>query len=127
MSPSPPVTTQGAAERLDRLPLGRFHRRFIVLVSLGCWFDVFDIFMMAYLGAALQSSHFLTLAQFTNLIAAGFLGMFAGTIVLGAGSDSFGRRPAFILMLGRTRAEPARFAGRASAGRRRNRRGDGGN
>ena len=87
------------AARLERLPLGRFHRRFIVLVSLGCWFDVFDIFMMAYLGAALQSSHFLTLAQFTDLIAAGFLGMFAGTIVLGAGSDSFGRRPAFILML----------------------------
>jgi putative MFS transporter len=88
-----------AAARLERLPLGRFHRRFIVLVSLGCWFDVFDIFMMAYLGAALQSSHFLTLAQFTDIIAAGFLGMFAGTLVLGAGSDSFGRRPAFILML----------------------------
>jgi len=88
-----------AAARLERLPLGRFHRRFIVLVSLGCWFDVFDIFMMAYLGAALQSSHFLTLAQFTDLIAAGFLGMFAGTIALGAGSDSFGRRPAFILIL----------------------------
>ena len=88
-----------AAARLERLPLGSFHRRFIVLVSLGCWFDVFDIFMMAYLGAALQSSHFLTLAQFTDLIAAGFLGMFAGTIVLGAGSDSFGRRPAFITML----------------------------
>ncbi len=99
MRSEPAIATESAAARLERLPLGRFHRRFIVLVSLGCWFDVFDIFMMAYLGAALQSSHFLTLTQFTDLIAAGFLGMFAGTIVLGAGSDSFGRRPAFIVML----------------------------
>jgi MFS transporter, putative metabolite:H+ symporter len=93
------ATSSSAASRLECLPLGRFHRRFIVLVSLGCWFDVFDIFMMAYIGAALQSSHFITLGQFANLIAAGFLGMFAGTIFLGAGSDWFGRRTAFILML----------------------------
>jgi MFS transporter, putative metabolite:H+ symporter len=88
-----------AAARLERLPLASFHRRFIVLVSLGCWFDIFDIFMMAYLGAALQSSRFLTLAQFTHLIAAGFLGMFVGTVVFGMGSDYFGRRPSFIVML----------------------------
>ncbi|HEV2424376.1 MAG TPA: MFS transporter [Terriglobia bacterium] len=99
MNTEPATATSSAAARLERLPLGKFHRRFVVLVSLGCWFDVFDIFMMAYLGAALQSSHFLTLSQFTDLIAAGFLGMFVGTIILGAGSDSFGRRRAFILML----------------------------
>jgi putative MFS transporter len=87
------------AARVERLPLCRFHRHFITLVSLGSWFDIFDIFMMAYLGAALQNSHFLTLKQFTTLTAAGFLGMFVGTVVFGMGSDYFGRRTSFVTML----------------------------
>jgi MFS transporter, putative metabolite:H+ symporter len=87
------------AERIERLPLGRFHRRFIALVSLGNFFDLYDIFIVAYIGAALQQSGFLTLRQFTFFVAAGFLGMFVGTVVFGMGSDRMGRRRAFILLL----------------------------
>ena len=81
------------------MPLGRFHRRFIALVSLGNFFDLYDIFIVAYIGAALQQSGFLTLRQFTFFVAAGFLGMFVGTVVFGMGSDRMGRRSAFILLL----------------------------
>ena len=87
------------AERIEQIPVGRFHRRFISLVSLGGWFDFYDIYMMAYIGAALQQSGFLTLHQFTNVIAAGFFGMFTGTILFGMGSDRMGRRSAFVAML----------------------------
>src|ERR1700726_3195904 len=87
------------AARIERLPLGRFHRRFITLVSLGNFFDLYDIFIVAYIGAALQQSGFLSLRQFTFFVAAGFLGMFAGTVVFGMGSDRMGRRSAFILLL----------------------------
>jgi putative MFS transporter len=87
------------AERIERLPLGMFHRRFIALVSLGNFFDLYDIFIVAYIGAALQQSGFLTLRQFTFFVAAGFLGMFVGTVVFGMGSDRIGRRSAFILLL----------------------------
>jgi putative MFS transporter len=96
---TPIFHTPTTAARLERLPLTSFHRRFIVLISLGCWFDVFDIFMMAYLRAALQNSRFLPLDQFTRLIAVGFLGMFLGTDVFGTGSDYFGRRGSFVGML----------------------------
>jgi putative MFS transporter len=85
--------------RLERLPVCGFHRRFITLISLGGWFDFFDIFMMAYLGAALQQSGFMTREEFGMTLAAGFVGMFFGTVLFGMGSDRFGRRPAFIFML----------------------------
>lgn len=94
-----PSAGYSMAARVERLPLSSFHRRFIVQVSLGSWFDIFDIFMMAYLGAALQESHFLTLEEFSHVIAAGFLGMFVGTVIFGMGSDYFGRRTSFVAML----------------------------
>jgi MFS transporter, putative metabolite:H+ symporter len=100
MDPNPPKHIQSAiVERIERLPLGSFHRRFITLVSLGNFFDLYDIFIVAYVGAALQQSGFLSLKQFSIFVAAGFLGMFFGTIFFGMGSDRTGRRAAFITLL----------------------------
>src|SRR6202158_6514528 len=93
------VTRDGGsviAGRIERLPLGRFHRRFISLVSLGNFFDLYDIFIVAYIGAALQQSGFLSLKQFSFFVASGFLGMFFGTIFFGMGSDRMGRRGSFL-------------------------------
>ncbi len=87
------------AGRIERLPLGQFHRRFIALVSLGNFFDLYDIFIVAYIGAALQQSGFLSLKQFSLFVASGFLGMFFGTIFFGMGSDRMGRRVSFITLL----------------------------
>jgi putative MFS transporter len=84
---------------MERLPICGFHRRFVALISIGAWYEVFDLFMTAYLGAALQTFHFLTLQQFSYLIAAGFVGMFIGTNVVGLAADYIGRRTAFIGLL----------------------------
>src|SRR5271169_6438708 len=99
MASAPHQGDLSIAARMERLPLGKFHRRFIALVSLGNFFDLYDIFIVAYIGAALQQSGFLSLKQFSVFVAAGFLGMFAGTVVFGMGSDRMGRRSAFILLL----------------------------
>src|SRR6202140_3173738 len=87
------------AVRIERLPLGKFHRRFIPLVSLGNFFDLYDIFIVAYIGAALQQSGFFSVQQFSLFVASGFLGMFFGTIFFGMGSDRMGRRVSFITLL----------------------------
>ena len=81
------------------MPLGKFHRIFITLFSLGNFFDLYDIFIVAYIGAALQQSGFLSLKQFSLFVASGFLGMFFGTIFFGMGSDRMGRRVSFITLL----------------------------
>src|ERR1700687_16375 len=99
MKPTTHSADSSIAARIERLPLGRFHRRFIALVSLGIFFDLYDVFIVAYIGAALQQSGFLSLQQFSVFVAAGFLGMFFGTIVFGMGSDRMGRRSAFITLL----------------------------
>jgi len=93
------ASSSSVAGRLERLPLSRFHRRFITLVSLGGWFDFYDIFMVAYLGAALRDAGFLDLPQLSLFVSSGFAGMFVGAIVFGVGSDYMGRRTAFIFML----------------------------
>ncbi|MFM8330060.1 MAG: MFS transporter [Candidatus Methylumidiphilus sp.] len=94
-----PALLAAVAARVERLPVSGFHRRFITLIALGGWFDFFDIFMMAYLGAGLQQSGFLSREAFGLTLAAGFVGMFIGTVLFGMGSDRFGRRTAFIFML----------------------------
>lgn len=85
--------------RVERLPICGVHHRFIGLVSIGTWLDFFDLFMVGYLGAALQNFHFLTLHQFSQLVAAGFGGMFIGTIIQGLVSDHIGRLNGFIITL----------------------------
>src|SRR5581483_2881898 len=93
------TTESTVAERMERLSPGRFHRRFIALVSLGNFFDLYDIFIVAYLGAALQQSGFLTLRQFTWFVAAGLLGMVGGTAVFVMSIDQMGLRRAFHRLL----------------------------
>jgi hypothetical protein len=43
-----------------------------MLISLGGWFDFYDIFMVAYLAAALRGSGFLTLQEMSLFVSAGF-------------------------------------------------------
>src|SRR4051794_16673587 len=101
--------TQGAeqvAARLDRLPVTGVHRRFLVLISLGAWFDYFDNFIASSLNLILVHAQVLRPAQPGEWISeAGLfagalpLGMFLGTIFLGMATDRLGRRLGFIVML----------------------------
>src|SRR5947209_5794034 len=100
------TTSSTVAARLERLPVGRFHRRFLAWVALGAWFDLYDNFVAGALVVSLQAAGVLHEPQagewFTELglfMAALPLGMFLGTILFGLTSDYVGRRIGFIAML----------------------------
>jgi MFS transporter, putative metabolite:H+ symporter len=93
-------TTVTLAARLDRLPASRHTRRLITLVSLGGWFEFYDLFFTAYVALGLfkagifkpTTTGLFDLQGFASFVAALFTGLFIGTIAFSWLSDRFGRR-----------------------------------
>jgi putative MFS transporter len=84
-----------AAARLDRLPIGPFHRRVLWLIGLGMFFDSFDNSMMGGVLATLVSNGMSTLALNARFISATFLGLTIGAGSAGILGDRLGRRFAY--------------------------------
>lgn len=93
--------------RLDRLPVTRTLRTFVILLSLGGFFEFYDIFFSGYIAPGLVRSHILTpttrglfgLTGIASFIAALFSGLFIGTALFGFVADRFGRRAIFTFSL----------------------------
>jgi MFS transporter, putative metabolite:H+ symporter len=84
--------TVNAGARLDRLPISSFHRRILVLIGIGMFFDGFDVYVMAtVLGATLKSG-FSTLGQNAQFVSMTFFGMMLGSFLTGFLGDRYGRR-----------------------------------
>ncbi|AKA03000.1 MFS transporter [Streptomyces noursei ZPM] len=88
------------AARLDRLPPSRWHRKVTLLVGIGAFFDLYEIFLGGVLAAVLAEQWGLGPTAKSAVIAAGFLGMFVGANVLSVLADRLGRRRMFLVNLG---------------------------
>ena len=88
------------AARLDRLPPSRYTRKLVTLLSLGGWFEFYDLFFTAYVAIGLfkeglfkpTTEGLFDLHGFASFVGALFAGMFIGTLVFSWVSDRFGRR-----------------------------------
>jgi MFS transporter, putative metabolite:H+ symporter len=83
--------------RLDRLPLGRFHRRVLLALAVAFLFEFGDLNTFAYVAPALEKHLHLTVDSIAFITSASFLGMFLGAVGGGRFSDAVGRRRALLI------------------------------
>src|SRR5262245_7278259 len=84
-----------AAARLDRLPISPFHRRVLLLIGAGTFFDSFDVYLGGSVIAAPLKEGWSTLDENALFLSATFFGMAIGAWVAGIMCDKFGRRFSF--------------------------------
>ncbi|KVD23611.1 MFS transporter [Burkholderia ubonensis] len=105
-APATPNSTLDAGSisaRLDRLPPTRSVWKLVVLLSLGFFFELYDLLYSGYVAPGLVKSGVLTATTHglfgttgvASFIAALFAGLFIGTIACGFLADRFGRRAIF--------------------------------
>jgi MFS transporter, putative metabolite:H+ symporter len=89
--------------RLDRLPATRTLWRRVILLSLGGFFEFYDLFFTGYIAPGLVRSGILTATTpglfgttgIAGFVAAMFSGLFLGTFLFSFLADRFGRRAIF--------------------------------
>ncbi len=89
--------------RLDRLPASRHLWGLVFRISLGAFFEMFDLFLTGYLGPLLTRAGifragargFAGLTDQATFAAMTFLGLFVGTLLFSPVADRLGRRPVF--------------------------------
>jgi MFS transporter, putative metabolite:H+ symporter len=103
------VTPAEIAARLDRLPPSRAIWSIVLLISLGCVFEFYDLFFTAYVAPGMVDSGLFTpgslgvfaslkvirVAGFGTFVFSTFAGLWFGVVVLGQAADRFGRKAVF--------------------------------
>src|SRR5271156_6861068 len=93
--------------RLERLPATRYIWSLVLLLSLGGWFEYYDLFFTAYVGPGLVRSGLFTSTSvaffgfngLASFVAATFAGLLIGTLVFSFAADRFGRHLIFTTSL----------------------------
>src|SRR5437764_5643648 len=101
------IRTGLIAARLDRLPMTRTIWLRVILLSLGCFFEFYDLLFTGYIAPGLVRSGILTPTTpglfgnngIASFVAAFFAGLFIGTLLFGFAADRLGRRTIFTVSL----------------------------
>jgi len=107
------TTASELAARLDRLPMTRHIWYLVTLISLGGCFEIYDLFLTAYIAPGLNKAGYFTpdslgvfnvlgpygVAGIGTFVFALFAGLFVGAIFLGHVADRYGRRTVFTFSL----------------------------
>jgi putative MFS transporter len=104
---APSASAGTISARLDQLPATRTVWKFVVLLSLGFFFELYDLLYSGYVAPGLVKSGILTtttvgffgMTGVASFIASLFSGLFIGTLGCGFLADLLGRRAIFTYSL----------------------------
>ncbi|WP_231973746.1 MULTISPECIES: MFS transporter [unclassified Mycobacterium] len=93
------MTGSSIGEALDDMPVGPVHRKIVVAVGLGLFFEIYEIFLSATIGTAMRREFGVGDIVLKLMLASSFLGMFLGAAFFGGLADRLGRRNGFLIGL----------------------------
>ena len=89
----------GLIQRLERIPVGRFHYELLIITGLGWMFDAMDTGIIAFVLPTLAKAWSLTTQEMGLIGSMGLVGMAVGAIFAGELADRFGRKRMFMATL----------------------------
>lgn len=107
MPSEPAFNNNKLSERIDALPASAGLWRFIALLSLGGFFELYDLFQTGYISAGLVAENIFHvgsqgvfgISDQAAFASSTFLGLFLGASLLAPYADRFGRRITFMCAL----------------------------
>ena len=82
--------------RAERLPVTGLHRRIMVILGFGTFFDAYDTLAIASALTVIFSSLHIDFVATGMLIGAGYVGQLIGAVLFGVLSEVWGRKKSFI-------------------------------
>lgn len=92
-------TAASIGARLDRMPIGRAHRRITTVIGVGLLFDTYENNLSGTIGKVLQGKFAMDATTLKFVLASAFIGQFLGSLIVGRLADRLGRRRAFLINL----------------------------
>ncbi|WP_088227002.1 MFS transporter [Desulfosporosinus sp. FKB] len=87
------------SERLEQLPVSRFHYVLLITAGLGWMFDSMDTGIVSFILPVLMKEWHLSPEQIGNIGSIGLLGMALGAVISGTIADRIGRKKVFAFTL----------------------------
>ncbi|AFM40009.1 sugar phosphate permease [Desulfosporosinus acidiphilus SJ4] len=87
------------SERLEQLPVSRFHYVLLITAGLGWMFDSMDTGIVSFILPVLMKDWHLSPEQIGNIGSIGLLGMAIGAVISGTIADRIGRKKVFAFTL----------------------------
>lgn len=84
--------TTNAANRLDRLPISKFHKTTLLAVAFAYFFEFADINTFAITAPVVREQWGAEVNDIAYVTSTSFVGMFIGAVVAGGLADRLGRK-----------------------------------